>query len=314
MADQSRRDRVGLGLIGLGSSWEQLYRETLLRLQNRMKIRLIYDPVEARAKSVAGELDADFAGSLRQMLARSTLQGLLVLDPGWLGAGALDLIARCGKPVYLSGTVLRQTSVLRAVLKSTRSSIESQTQLNADELWIPEFGLRFTPSTCRLRELIATRLGPAEHILIECDLSAGTADLAHLVDWCANLVGQMPNRSTIANGQSSAERRIDLEFPPASSSSKRRTASLQQFTESNHSVQFSISCERGNAFLTDRTRIVWQTSTESADESLVNERVETEILIDQFCRRAVGGLNPVGRLSEFLRAIEIVESLLHAGT
>ena len=83
MVDQSRRDRVGLGLIGLGPSWEQCYLDTLVRLQSRLTIRLVYDPVEARAKSVASEFDAEVAGSLRQILARPKLQGLLVLDPGW---------------------------------------------------------------------------------------------------------------------------------------------------------------------------------------------------------------------------------------
>ena len=57
----------------------------------------------------------------------------------------------------------------------------------------------------------------------------------------------------------------------------------------------------------NRAHIAWQTSTNSASESLTEERSEIDILIDQFCRRAVGGLNPVGRLSDYLRALEIVE-------
>jgi predicted dehydrogenase len=310
MADQSRRDRVGLGLIGLGSCWEQLYRDTLFRLQNRLTIKLVYDPVEARAKSVAAEFNAEIAESLQRILARPTLQGLLVLDPGWLSSGALKLIARCGKPVYLASSVLKQTDVLRSIMQETRLPERSGLPPNIDDLWIPEFKLRFMPSTCRLRELIATKLGPVENIRIECNLSIHLAELAHLIDWCANLFGNRPLHATLTGRPTSVEPQIHLAFPSSNKSPHPKSAILLQTIESQQdSVRYSMTCQRGTAVLTDRTRIQWQTSTESADESLIDERPETEILIDQFCRRAVGGINPVGRLSEFLQAVELIESL-----
>ncbi len=37
-------------------------------------------------------------------------------------------------------------------------------------------------------------------------------------------------------------------------------------------------------------------------EGLATERTETEVLLDHFCRRAVGGLIPVPSLEDFLRA------------
>ena len=316
MVDQSRRDRVGLGLIGLGPSWEGRYLDTLIRLQSRLTIRLVYDPVEARAKSVASEFNADVAGSLRQMLARPKLQGLLVLDPGWLGAGALSLIAGSGKPVFLASPVLRQATALQALLQPCPSSDSASKQTNtADDLWMPELGLRFTPSTCRLRELIATKLGKVKRILIECDLSAETTETAHLVDWCHHLMGQSPTLTlSKANGQSLVSHGIDFEFASELAPFNPRTARLQQQSDGDSVATFLIECEQGHATLTDRTRILWKTSTESADESLVDERDETEILIDQFCRRALGGLNPVGRLGDFLRAIKVVESLSDFGS
>ena len=315
MVDQSRRDRVGLGLIGLGPSWEQRYLETLVRLQSRLTIRLVYDPVEARAKSVASEFDAEVAGSLRQMLARPKLQGLLVLDPGWLGAGALSLIAGSGKPVFLASPVLQQATALQALVQPCPATETQAKQTNAtDELWMPELGLRFTPSTCRLRELIATKLGKVKRILVECDLSAEKTETAHLVDWCYHLMGQTPTLiSSDANRQSLVSRGIEFEFSSALTPPNPRTAKLQQHPQGHGVSQFSIECEKGHATLADRTRILWKTSTESADESLVDERSETEILIDQFCRRALGGLNPVGRLGDFLRAFKVVESLSDAG-
>ena len=310
MVDQSRRDRVGLGLIGLGPSWEQRYLDALVRLQSRLTVRLVYDPVEARAKSIAGEFDAEVTGSLRQMLARPKLQGLLVLDPGWLGAGALSLIASSGKPVFLARPILRQPAALRALLQPCPLARTEAKQANAaNDLCMPELGLRFTPSTCRLRELIATKLGRINRIVIECDLSGEKTETAHLVDWCHHLMGQPPTVVSNANGHSIANHAIDFEFNSGLPASNIRSARLQQGPTGNGVARFSIECERGHATMSDRTHIDWKTSAESAEESLVDERSETEILIDQFCRRALGGLNPVGRLSDFLSAVEVVESI-----
>ena len=303
MVDQSRRDRVGLGLIGLGSCWEPLYRDTLFELKNRLTVRLVYDPVEARAKSVADEFDAELAASLSHVLARQTLQGLLVIDPGWLGAGAFRMIARSGKPVYLASPALRQVEFLRMIGQDNGERHGTQ---HSDDLWIPEFRFRFTPCTCRLRELIATKLGSAEQIQIDCDLTADNAELAHLVDWCSHLMGKPPISSVVVGMTPARGLHIDLTFGTLS---KPCTATLQHSAEPAGPIRFSITCERGTAELTDRTKICWRTANESAQEVLTDERSETEILFDQFCRRAVGGINPVGRLSEFLKAIEIVESI-----
>ena len=309
MADHSRRDRVGIGLIGLGPSWEQRYRETLLRMQNRLTIRQVYDPVEARAKSVASEFTADVAPSLSQILCRPGVQGLLVLDPGWLGAGALQRIASCGKQIFLAHPALQQSHSLKAILKPAFASSTTSPPPNPDQQCIPELGLRFTPSACRLRELIATRLGSVRSIQIECDLGSNCTELAHLVDWCISLIAP-PCKSMIRNPQRQlSERQIALEFPPLPFATESPYASLQQLPPGDRVPRFTIVCQRGTAIIANRTQISWTTSTERANESLADERSEIEILIDQFCRRAMGGLNPVGRLSEFLRAIEIVETL-----
>jgi hypothetical protein len=278
-------------------------------MQNRLTIRQVYDPVEARAKSVASEFTADVAPSLSQILCRPGVQGLLVLDPGWLGAGALQRIASCGKQIFLARPALQQSQSLKAILEPAPTPITTSQPSNPDQQCIPELGLRFTPSACRLRELIATRLGPVRSIQMQCDLGASCTELAHLVDWCISLIAP-PCRTTIRNPQRQrAERQIDLEFPPLHSATEARYASLQQLPPEDRAPKSTVVCQQGTAVIANRTQISWKTSTERTDEFLVDERSEIEILIDQFCRRAMGGLNPVGRLSEFLRAVEIVESL-----
>ena len=47
--------------------------------------------------------------------------------------------------------------------------------------------------------------------------------------------------------------------------------------------------------------------TNPAKETLNEERTEVEILIDQFCRRALGGLIPIGRISDLWQAMEVLK-------
>lgn len=310
MVEKSRRDRVGLGLIGLGPTWEQVYREPLIRLKNRLTIRLVYDSVDARSRSVAAELEAEVAESLWQILNRQTLQGLLVIDPGWYGSSLLDLLARCGKPVFLGIPVLRHVSAsgVTRVPKMDSRPLEEPTS-NGNGQLIPELGLRFTPSSCRLRELIATRLGRPRNIRIACDLTADVSDIAALVDWCIDIMGNPTDLFVKAANETADSKEIEIEIPPALSSDSRLTQTRRTVVL-HHAADFQacridVECDRGRATLFDQTRIVWRTATESKDESLTDERTETEILIDQFCRRALGGLNPMGRLSEYMRALEI---------
>ncbi len=306
----SRRGRVGLGLIGLGPAWEQVYRDPLVRLQSRLTIRLVYDPVEARSRSVAGEFEAEAAGSLRQILTRHTLQGLLVLDPGWCGAGVLNLIARCGKPAFLSAPVLRQAWRSIVAVPTDPTALKGPASKSNDQL-MPELGLRFTPASCRLRELMATKLGRARRIEVDCDLASSIEDTATLIDWCTDIMGQTPTIWAPTTNSSSAVSQIEFEFPPSAASSPavKRIARLRQQPADKPSLRIELECERGRAVLSDRTHITWQTAADSADESLTDERTELEILIDQFCRRALGGLNPVARFSEFVQAMQIARSV-----
>ena len=310
MSEKLNRDRVRLGLIGLGPGWEETYRDALARLQKRVCVRVIYDPVEARARTVAAELEADVVSGLRQALVRPTVQGLLVLDLGWCGAGALGLIARCNRPVFLAKPVLEQLVTLSEFLESNRTAEAAETAVSrADDWLMPELGLRFTPASCRLRELVAAKIGTVRHIQIECNRLAGTEVISGLVDWCSNLMGHDPIRVIHSDESAKVTASFKLEYRAVSPSTVSRTATLIQRSNGDNSIRITVECEQGCATLTDRTKISWQSSTESADEVLTGERSEIDILIDQFCRRAIGGLNPVGRLGEFIRAVRIAQSL-----
>lgn len=314
MIDKPRRDRVGLGLIGLGPCWEESYRQPITRLKKRLNVRLVYDPVEARSRAVAAEIDAEPVYSLRQILGRSSLKGLLILDPGWCRTGTLNLIIHSGRPAFIATPVL--LPALALIRSSTgefnppRNSVDDST---IDELLIPELGQRLTPSSCRLRELLATKLGAARRIEIECDWNQPMSQVAAYVDWACDIMGQSPASTSTDCDLPNSRRSIQLEFAPSgnkvgSPQPETRTVRLRQSTGMGDSVRMEVECRNGRAALHSRTDIVWQTDAKPVEEHLHDERTETEILIDQFCRRALGGLNPIGRLSEFARAMQIVES------
>jgi hypothetical protein len=310
MVESSRRDRVGLGLIGLGPRWEQVYREPLLRLRNRLTIRLVHDSVEARARSVANDLEAEVVGSLQQVLKRRTLQGVLILDPAWYRAGALDLIAQSGKPAFLGEAVLESVFGLGGS-SSSRISLIHDAPENAplNDQFVPELGLRLTPATCRLRELIATKLGPVVQLKVSLERVADANKIASVIDWCCHIMGGSPIRFQIVSDTDPFTSRIEFTFPPVSAGSGavERTASIVQTSDADSVLKFDVRCLHGSASLLSCTQIVWRTEAGVIEESLTNERTAIEILIDQFCRRALGGLNPIGRLSEYLRAVEFAK-------
>jgi hypothetical protein len=63
-----------------------------------------------------------------------------------------------------------------------------------------------------------------------------------------------------------------------------------------------LHCERGQARLLGPTSIEWTVDGRPQSETLTTERSETEVLLDHFCRRAVGGLIPVPSLEDLMRA------------
>ena len=67
-------------------------------------------------------------------------------------------------------------------------------------------------------------------------------------------------------------------------------------------------CEHGDARLLGSSLIEWTYAGESSSESLTAERTETEVMLDHFCRRVVGGLVPVPDLGDLFRARRILEA------
>jgi len=186
---------VNVGIFGLGAHWETFYLPALQSLGKRMAVRAVYDPVSTRAELAARELGGAAVHGLTALAERSDVQAILLLDAAWHGDASLSIVRRQRKPVYIADRLPHNLVTLD--------------QFHSDAIaegltFMPEFGRRYTPATCRLRELIATQLGRPQRILIETafpriDAAISPTDrvlLADLLigwtDWCRYVVRTKP--------------------------------------------------------------------------------------------------------------------------
>ena len=314
MREKTTRAQLAIGVIGLGPTWEQHYHEAVRRLSSKVCVRAVCDAVHVRAAAVASEFRAATFSSPWQLSQRRDIQAWLILDPGWFGIYPAELAVWTGRPTLFANCF---ASAPRRLSELFVSAIER------GETLLPEFPQRFLPTTTRLRELIATKLGPVRQITIQVPTpSTGTAaaltwlveqqaDCVGLLDWCACLIGQPA--ATVEFHSSGAGSRFQLTFAeqPAGTSPDVPVAEVVLTQDSNPAgpePRRLIECEHGSATIASGTRIAWQTEAEQADESLTNERPPFEIILDQFCRRALGGLVPVPTVTDAMQSLAVVQA------
>ncbi len=310
---------VNLGLIGLGPLWESQYRPALAKLNQRLKVVAVYDNVRSRAEQAAREMQSRFVGGITALVDRPDVQAVLWLDAGWQGPAIMQLLCEHRKPVLKAAKCDLSLSELQQVHE--QAAAHGQTI-------VPAFPKRCTPASIRLQELLATQLGRPQRIEINIAPASLTAipfatsadfggatppsqdPLLEWTDWVQYLFRAVPQQVTRDNGGQS----LQLNFTPLQSSNA--TTELRNVTLSFSPTppipdqptcdEVCLQCEHGNARLIGSSFIEWTSGSESNTESLIAERTETEVLLDLFCRRVVGGLVPVPDLSDLIRAQQIV--------
>lgn len=327
---------VRLGIIGLGTTWEGPYLSALKNLRSRVCVQAVFDAVFARARQTARTLGAAAETSLLALARRCDVDALLLLDSGWYGAEALRLLCAEGKPVYIAADVGHDPAVLQAL---------HWTAVNFGLTLMPEFPLRYTPATARLQELMATRLGEPHHVRGELfteipleELWAAPDETAvrlllNWFDWTRYVLRAMPRNITVESPpawQRSAESALTK-----SPAAERRLVKIEFHSLRNGVVPaacfqctFSpavvkagsnppafcspgrqeVTCANGTAVIESSTVLCWQTEGESAREQLSADRNETEVQLDHFCRRVVGGLIPVADLSDVSRGLALIHA------
>ncbi len=305
----STRGLLSLGVIGIGPSWERRYRPAVRRLSDRLCIRIVHDPVLSRAQSAAQDTGADVAAGLRQVIEHPGINGVLVLDAGWYGITPAVLACEHHKPAFLANLWTESPALLQ--------DLAEQAQARGVML-VPELSFRHQPATSRLRELIASQLGPVQQISLQQE----HVDPAHspceqltcaaLVDWCSYVT-----RRTIDSAEWMAPRddrvkphwritfRPDVRgnyLPAPAEIVQGPPLNTGDPAESN--LMAAVECSEGLAILRGATEIQWSLrGAELQCERLDQERTDAEVMLDQFCRRLVGGLIPTAGLGDVAAAL-----------
>lgn len=335
---------INVGVIGVGTEWDE-YHPALKLLRRPVGVRAVYDSVRARAEQAAASLSAATATGLNQLAGRHDIQAILLLESGWAGESSLDVLSRCGKPVFIRPWLAASASFYERIYD--RAS-------QAGLMLMPAMWRRFMPATMRLQELFATDLGkPLRlelHLTLPTDSAQVSEQLVGWLDFSRNLFRSYPNGAQLEVVDERSLRLV-VDYPAGDSTAPPRQTSLTVSAQdcdaeqlrrrlreavsdrqlartantNGHSAptrelrfpEIDCECESGRATLLDRSSLTWRchkAGGESAGvrtrEELSSERTEKHVMLDLFCRRLVGGLVPVADFSDISRALRLVESVL----
>ena len=318
MRSKTERGKISIGLVGAGPVWDQRYRQVVTGLSDRIVVAAVFDSVLSRAQHVAAELNAEAVGGLTALFERSSVQGVLILDPAWFGAFPLRLGFRFNKPVFLAESPRCELELLQ--------SLERESQDTGATIMV-EFARRHEPATNRLRELMATRLGPARRIEIDVparslqgasgtELFTGCSQLEPWLDWSGYVAGWSPQQIQVGrfSCESAADnpretRTVTVTFGRKGASQQQATAVLRLQPEPHVPLRRTVDCDHGHAELLGEDRIAWQNGAAAGDEHLGSEKTAAEVTLQQFCRRIAGGLVPVAGLSDVARGLRLAAAV-----
>ncbi len=323
--------RIRVAIIGLSDSWSRRYRPALRALQDRFQVRGLYAPVGLLGDKAARSFRVPASRSFQQLIRRSDVDAVLVLASDWLGSLPLLVACEAGKAVYSAAPLeLDAAGAADLCQRVDRSGIA----------FMAEFLRRHAPATLRLKELIATRLGPPQ--LLFCHhrasgrrrgrnstrLFSATHRLSELVDWCCYVVGQPPTSvwgvsCQLDPGGQEHFRALSLDFPPGPTGSR----ALAQIRCGNYlppqwsaarafrpPPQLEVRCQRGIAYLDLPANLVWFDEAGQHQEALEDERPVGEQLLMHFHRAVTSLVRKRSDLEDAFGALRIVSAAKRSAT
>lgn len=325
--------RLRVGLVGLGDAWEQRHKPALRTLADRFEVRAVADQVGLRARLAASEFGVDAVDGFRALASREDIDAVLMLAPQWYGA--LPVLAACqwGKAIYFGGNLQllpEQAEMIRRRVEETGVAFTA------------EFLRRQAPATIRLKELIATRLGPPRLLFCHHRLARRERpnqnpggrpeptlrqELIELVDWCRYVVGKDPHFVTgIAHGDGTSEegdyQMMSLDFSESGEPGKGALAQIscgryfpagwQEAITYRPLAALQVCCENGIAFIDLPATVIWFDDAGRHQESLDSERPIGEQLLTQFFRAVTSLVRKTSDLDDVCRAIRVVDRAVHS--
>lgn len=322
--------KIRVGLVGLGNAWESKHRRTLRALGDRFEVRAVCEEVAVRAEQVARDFGAVAVDGYRALTCRSDIDAILMLAPQWFGP--MPIFAACdeGKAVYCAAAMDLDIDQAQRV----KQRVEE-----AGIAFMAALPRRLAPATLRLKELIATQLGPPRLLFCHQRLvvqpnhclnqrswrtPAARRDLIELVDWCRYIVGKDPTSvlGVAHQGKSPAEDEdyqmmsLDFSQPDSPGSGPLAQISCGQYIPATWSeaaafrpaAALQVRCEHGIAFVDLPSTLVWFDEAGRHQESLGNERPVEEQLLSQFHRAVTSLVRKTSNLEDAYHALAIVLS------
>lgn len=295
---------VRIGIIGLGRAWEESYEPAIRRLDRRVQVAAVYDHVHRRAEQFCRRCPrARAIDGVIALIDAPHVDAILLLDSNWHGRALLHYACARRKPIHLAGDLGDDTAFIEHL---HATSVLTGTTV------MPELSWRYTPATTRLQELLATRLGPPRTVHIRIDVRPPDVDrvLPRAVDWCRYVCGARPVSVTSEESQPSHRTvTLTLETSSGRTSAARIEIARASDQATIPSALYRLECHQGSVEIETPTQLRWQSATASAvDECLSNDRSSHEVMLDHFCRRAVGGLIPVADLRDVHDSLTVLNA------
>ena len=320
--------KLRVGLVGVSDDWESRHQPALRTLSNRFVVRAVCDEVALKAQQLARQFDAVAVDGFQTLATRSDVDALMLLAPQWYGC--LPILAGCdaGKAIYCA----MAPDIVPAEATRLKQRLEE-----SGIAFMAEFPRRVAPATLRLKELIATRLGPPR--LLFCHhrnlaksrkeptnhrqprQPAQNRELLELIDWCQYIVGGRATttnafRHRAADTSRSDYQVLSLDFSPPGAPG---TGTLAQISSGEYippmwheAISFrppaalQVCCENGIAFVDMPSTLIWFDQAGRHMESLDSERPVSEQLLRQFHRGVTSLVRNTVSLEDAFAALQVL--------
>lgn len=297
---------ISLALIGLSD----LENDPLLQsvsLQPRFQIAAAYSNCYQELEDFAKKLKLLPMGSCRQLLGSELVEGAI-----WNGDAAVE---RLGVGAAAKHILVRK-DVLKSLPLDRLLKLEEHAEGRQIE-FLPELLHRWTPATLRLRELIATQLGPIKQVIVQLNPhSETTYSLFKALDWLRVLVAfqacvvRMIDDDSIGIVFNRPDQQpVNCEICLTDSLGNRPQ---KEGEGESDDCLISVRCAAGEFEIISNSSIRWKSDSGWYTESLEAERTAEQVMLDLFGRRIAGGIVPVPDLIEVLRTRRLVAAVEQA--
>ena len=324
--------RLRIGVVGLGDAWDTQHRPAFRSMVERFELRAVTSAVHRRAEQAAKEFNCHASSGFQALAARRDIDAVMLLGREWYGP--LPIMAACdhGKAVYCSTTFDLEPECVEAI----RHRVDE-----AGIAFMAELPRRHAPATLRLKELIATHLGPPTTIFCHersaaparsrrrpspvipaAFQSAAEISLLEQLDWCRYVMGDeiagVYSVEQRGKGNSVDYQMLSLDFASASSQGRTRLAQVSygrylrpQWPEAaafRPPADLQVCCENGVAFVDLPARVTWFDEAGRHHESLEHDRPVGEQLLNLFHRSVTSLVRRTSGLYDACVALRVLRA------